>query len=137
RNRSGGAGMPINHAVLGLLVQGPSYGYELRGSFERAIGPQWGTLNIGHLYQVLERLTRDGFVTRRTQHQEDRPDRVIYRLTVAGRGELERWLSEPSTHAGYRDDFFLKLFVASRTGTASVREVVRIHREGCLQEPAA
>jgi DNA-binding PadR family transcriptional regulator len=54
--------LSIHHAVLGLLADGPSYGYELKANFERAIGPQWGELNIGHLYQVLERLERDGLV---------------------------------------------------------------------------
>ena len=51
--------MPLQHAVLSLLVDGPSYGYELKGAFERSVGPQWGALNIGHLYQVLDRLSRD------------------------------------------------------------------------------
>ena len=55
--------MPINHAVLALLRDGPSHGYELKAAFEAAIGPQWGALNIGHLYQVLDRLSRDGLVT--------------------------------------------------------------------------
>ena|SRR6266536_700709 len=129
--------MPIHHAVLGLLAEGPSYGYELRGSFEEAIGPQWGELNIGHLYQVLERLKRDGFVTNRVMAQTDRPDRVMHRLTPRGREELRRWLAEPSTRqAGYRDDFFLKLFVASRSGESSLRDVLRIQRESQLQELA-
>src|SRR6266508_2428323 len=74
-----GGEMPIHHAVLGLLAEGPSYGYELKGSFEEAIGPQWGELNIGHLYQVLDRLMRDGFVTKRVVAQTDRPDRMVYR----------------------------------------------------------
>ena len=29
--------MAIQHAVLGLLAEGPSYGYELKASFQRAI----------------------------------------------------------------------------------------------------
>ena len=57
--------MPIQHAVLALLAEGESYGYELKGDFEASIGPQWGGLNIGHLYQVLDRLVRDGLVTKR------------------------------------------------------------------------
>jgi len=130
--------LPIHHAVLGLLADGPSYGYELKASFEQAIGPQWGELNIGHLYQVLERLGRDGFVTKRTIPQIDRPDRVVYRLTADGKAELQRWLSEPVVRrAGYRDDFFLKLFVASRSGTDALRNVIKVQREGYLQEIAS
>ncbi len=127
--------MPIHHAVLGLLEDGPSYGYELKANLESAIGPQFGELNIGHIYQVLDRLVRDGLVSRREVAQRDRPDKVVYRSTKAGRQELERWLAEPSVRrAGYRDDFFLKLFVASRSDAQGVRDVVRVQREALLAE---
>jgi DNA-binding PadR family transcriptional regulator len=127
--------VPIHHAVLGLLADGPSYGYELKASFEDAIGPQWGELNIGHVYQVLDRLVRDGLVTRREVSQRDRPDKVVYRLTRAGRSELDQWLGEPVVRQrGYRDDFFLKLFVASRLGPDRVREAVRVQRVTYLAE---
>jgi DNA-binding PadR family transcriptional regulator len=129
--------MPIQHAVLGLLAGGPSYGYELKVSFEEAIGPQWGELNIGHLYQILDRLIRDGLVTRRTVTQYDRPDKLVYRLTAAGRGELRRWLDEPFMRStGYRDDFFLKLFVASRLGVEALKAVVKGQRKVYLAELA-
>jgi len=130
--------VPIHHAVLGLLADGPSYGYELKGRFEEAVGPQWGELNIGHLYQVLERLARDGLVTRREVPQRNRPDRVVYRLTPAGREELDRWLGKPvARQGGYRDDFFLKLFVSSRLGQERLRETIRAQREAYMAELAA
>ncbi len=129
--------MPIHHAVLGLLSEGPSYGYELKASFEEAVGPQWGELNIGHLYQVLDRLARDGLVTKRDIAQRARPDKVVYRLTRNGRSELDRWLAEPLGRRSYRDDFFLKLFVAARLGPDSVRTVARSQREAYLAELGA
>lgn len=127
--------MPIQHAVLALLAGGPSHGYELKSSFEESVGPQWGELNIGHLYQVLERLVRDQLVTRRQVAQGDRPDKTVYRLTAAGRKELERWLSAPFVRrGGYRDDFFLKLFAASLLGREALAEVTRVQREAYLGE---
>lgn len=130
--------MPIHHAVLGLLADGASYGYELKANFERAIGPQWGVLNIGHLYQVLERLVRDGLVTKRAIEQTRRPDKVVYRLTKQGRAELERWLAAPAARpGGYRDDFFLKLFVASRLGEEQLRAALQVQRLDYLAELSA
>jgi DNA-binding PadR family transcriptional regulator len=127
--------MPIQHAVLALLAQGDSYGYELRAEFERAVGPQWGELNIGHLYQVLDRLVRDGLVTRREVPQPRLPDRVVYRLTRTGRGELARWLEAPFVRqSGYRDDFFLKLLAASRLGRSELELVLRTQRAAYLSE---
>ena len=109
--------MAISHAVLALLAEGPCHGYQLRAAFEQAVGPQWGGLNIGHLYQVLDRLDRDGQVTSSVLPQSDRPDRRVYALTDAGRAELERWLAEPVERAaGYRDDLMLKLMAAARAG---------------------
>jgi DNA-binding PadR family transcriptional regulator len=108
--------MPLHHAVLALLSDKPAHGYELKNSFEQAVGDQWGGLNIGHLYQILDRLSRDGLIESQRQPQQVKPDRVIHRLTPAGRAELDRWLAEPAIAArGYRDDFFLKVMAAVRS----------------------
>jgi DNA-binding PadR family transcriptional regulator len=109
--------MPLHHAVLALLADRPAHGYELKSSFEQAVGDQWGGLNIGHLYQILDRLSRDGLIESERQPQAIKPDRVVHRLTRKGRAELERWLAEPSVRQrGYRDDFFLKLMAAVHAG---------------------
>jgi DNA-binding PadR family transcriptional regulator len=112
--------MPLHHAVLALLSDKPAHGYELKNSFEQAVGDQWGGLNIGHLYQILDRLSRDGLIESERQPQQVKPDRVIHRLTPAGRAELDRWLAEPAIPArGYRDDFFLKIMAAARATTST------------------
>ncbi len=109
--------MPLHHAVLALLAAKPAHGYELKNSFEQAVGDQWGGLNIGHLYQILDRLARDGLIDSERQPQPVKPDRLVHRLTPAGRAELDRWLAEPAIPArGYRDDFFLKVMAAARSG---------------------
>ena len=130
--------MPIHHAVLALLADQPAHGYDLRNQFQESVGPQWGDLNIGHLYQVLDRLVRDGLVTKESVAQVDRPDKLVYELTGAGREELERWLEAPFVRqGGYRDDFFLKLFAASRLGRDRLESVLRVQREAYLGELAA
>lgn len=127
--------MPIQHAVLALLVDGESHGYELREQFERAVGPQWGELSIGHLYQVLDRLAREGMVTRRGVRQTSRPDRIVYRLTGTGRAELDAWLETPFVRqSGYRDDFFLKLAAAARLGRTALERVIEVQRKGYTEE---
>jgi DNA-binding PadR family transcriptional regulator len=129
--------MAIQHAVLALLTAGPSYGYELKGSFEAAVGPQWGALNIGHLYQILDRLCRDELVVvAERRPQPVKPDRVVYEITAAGRAELDRWLGEPSPRSGgFRDDFFLKVTAAARSGVPElVRSVLANQRRHLLRE---
>ena len=128
--------MALHHALLSLLAAGESYGYELKGAFEHAVGPQWGALNIGHLYQVLDRLKRDGHVkVIRAEPQPRRPDRLIYAITDAGRDELRRWLNTPSPPAaGYRDDLYLKLVAAARAGRDELAGVTCRERESQLAE---
>jgi DNA-binding PadR family transcriptional regulator len=128
--------MPLHHAVLALLSAKPAHGYELKSSFEQAVGDQWGGLNIGHLYQILDRLSRDGLIDSERQPQQVKPDRVIHRLTPAGRAELDRWLNEPAVRAhGYRDDFFLKIMAAVRSGDpATLTAVLSRQRTHLLRQ---
>jgi DNA-binding PadR family transcriptional regulator len=128
--------MPLHHAVLALLSAKPAHGYELKASFERSVGEQWGGLNIGHLYQILDRLARDGLIESQRQRQPVKPDRVVHRLTQAGRAELDRWLSEPSVRSrGYRDDFFLKLMAAAQEADGdTVAGVLSRQRAHLLKE---
>ncbi|MCW2986228.1 MAG: PadR family transcriptional regulator, partial [Conexibacter sp.] len=128
--------MPLHHALLSLLQPRESYGYELKGAFERAVGPQWGPLNIGHVYQLLERLLRDDLVTEVGAVATDRrPDRRMYAITDAGRAELDDWLSRPAgLGTGYRDELHLKLVAAARVGEEALRAIVRRERETLLGE---
>jgi DNA-binding PadR family transcriptional regulator len=128
--------MPIQHAVLALLADGPSHGYELKAKFEAAVGPQWGPLNIGHVYQVLDRLSRDGLAVFERLEQRVKPDRLVYEITDAGRAELARWLAEPSPRtSGFRDDFFLKVMAAAHSRDPDVVEAaLRAQRVFLLQE---
>jgi DNA-binding PadR family transcriptional regulator len=128
--------MPLHHAVLALLTAKPAHGYELKGSFEQSVGDQWGGLNIGHLYQILDRLARDGLIDSERQPQPVKPDRLVHRITPAGRAELDRWLTEPSVRTrGYRDDFFLKVMAAAQAGDpAMLADVLRRQRAYLLRE---
>jgi DNA-binding PadR family transcriptional regulator len=128
--------MALHHAVLALLADKPAHGYQLKGSFEEAVGDQWGGLNIGHLYQILDRLNRDGLIESQRQPQQVKPDRVVHRITPAGRAELDRWLGEPSPRTrGYRDDFFLKLIAAVQSGDQGLLDgVLRRQRAHLLRE---
>src|ERR1700733_585539 len=128
--------MPLHHAVLALLAAKPALGDELKRSFEQAVGDQWGGLNIGHLYQILDRLARDGLIDSERQPQPVKPDRLVHRITPAGRAELDRWLTEPSVRTrGYRDDFFLKVMAAAQAGDpAMLADVLRRQRAHLLRE---
>ena len=126
----------LHHLVLALLRESPRHGYDLKGEFEALVGPQFGALNIGHLYQLLERLVRDGLAQSHRETQETRPDRLVHTITDKGRDELDEWLAQPGRpSAGYRDEFFLRLAAARRRGDVGViHAVVENRRSILLQE---
>src|ERR1700755_2348530 len=127
--------MPLHHAVLALLVDGPSHGYELKGRFEVAIGPQWGGLNVGHLYQILYRMVRDGFDPRSHVPQSAGPYKTRYTLSAAGLEELRTWATSAWVRtSGFRDELFLKLFGAARLGPQTLAAFVAIQRETYVSE---
>jgi hypothetical protein len=62
----------------------------------------------------------------------------MYRLTKSGRLELDQWLATPYVRqGGYRDDFFLKLFSASRLGSDALAMTLRVQRQAYLNELAS
>lgn len=85
---------------------------------------------------MLERLSRDGFVTSARTAQQVKPDRVVYEMTLAGADELHDWMSSPTPRtAGFRDDLVLKIMAAARTGDAqTVASVISTQRVHLLHE---
>lgn len=78
---------PIESAVLGLLAQGPAYGYEI-ARLLRAGG--FGEVTGGTLYPLLRRLEDASFVTSSWRDSDDGPPRKYYEVTSAGREETAR-----------------------------------------------
>jgi DNA-binding PadR family transcriptional regulator len=109
----------IKHTLLGLLTEGERHGWDLRSSFELLLADTW-PLNDGQVYTTLARLERDGLVSSHTVEQRDRPDRRMYRITNAGRDELQRWLTEtPADTPLLKDELFLKVLIHALTGSGN------------------
>jgi DNA-binding PadR family transcriptional regulator len=88
---------PINWGLLGLLIQRPSYGYELVQRFERTYGDTLELSSRSQIYTALDSLARRGLI----EHAQDarvgdpvRQPKLHYRATEAGIRVYERWLVE-------------------------------------------
>jgi DNA-binding PadR family transcriptional regulator len=51
----------LDLAILGLLMDQPLHGYELRKRLSESLGPMWG-ISYGSLYPALRRLEREGAI---------------------------------------------------------------------------
>lgn len=79
----------LDAVLLGALADGPLHGYAIVKSLQKNSN---GLLRLGEgqLYPALHKLEQVGFVTATWDQQEGKPSRRVYRLTQAGRDELER-----------------------------------------------
>jgi DNA-binding PadR family transcriptional regulator len=118
--------MSVRHALLALLSEGPKYGLQLREEFEARTGEVW-PLNVGQVYQTLQRLERDGLVE--SDDDGDEGPQKGFRITDDGAAELASWLRTPPDLASPpRDELVMKVLVAVRMPGTDVREVIQVHR---------
>lgn len=123
--------MSIRHALLALLSEGPKYGLQLGQEFEARTGEVW-PLNIGQVYTTLQRLERDGLVES-NDTEMDGPQKD-FRITDAGRGELQDWLRTPSDDpVPPRHELVIKVLVAMGVPGVDVTEVVQAHRHRLVE----
>jgi PadR family transcriptional regulator AphA len=129
--------MVLDHAILGFLCLRPLTGYKLKKSFDSSIRHFW-TVDQSHIYRVLSRLSKDGYVTSELVPQQDKPNRKVYRITSEGRQEFLRWLiSGEVKNVSIREPLLVRIFFA---GLLSDKQALDILREevacssDCLSE---
>ena len=123
--------MSIRRGLLALLAQEPMYGAQLRSEFESRTGGTW-PLNVGQVYTTLARLERDGLVE--GAGEADAEGRIAYRLTDAGRTEVQRWWAAPvDRDSTPRDELVIKLALAVTVPGVDVQRVVQTQRTATLR----
>jgi DNA-binding PadR family transcriptional regulator len=103
-------------AVLGMLTLKPMSGYEIRATIGESIAYFW-TESFGQIYPTLNRLAKEGLVTRRGERGGSRT-RLIYSLTDAGREVLADWLRRPAEPQVPRNELLFKLFFSRHANPA-------------------
>lgn len=118
--------MSVRQSLLSILAQGPCYGYQLRTEFDRRIGSLW-PLNVGQIYNTLERLERDSLVARGAA---DSQGHVYWQITDAGRVEAARWMSSPVERGqAARDELAIKVAIAATLPGSDAAAVIAAQRD--------
>ncbi len=81
--------MDIQHALLGLLSEGPLSGYDMKRILQRTPLFHWSG-NNNQVYRALADLEREGLIATETLRADDAPTKKLHRLTAAGSVELRR-----------------------------------------------
>lgn len=117
--------MSVRQSLLAILDQGPCYGYQLRAEFDRRTGSAW-PLNVGQIYNTLDRLERDGLVEK---GETDDQGHVYWQITAEGSTQAQGWLQRPVERAdAARDELVLKITVAATLPGVDIAEIVRAQR---------
>jgi DNA-binding PadR family transcriptional regulator len=123
--------MTVRQSLLAILDQGPCYGYQLRAEFARRTGGSW-PLNVGQIYNTLDRLERDGLVAKGAV---DEHGHVYWEITDAGTAEVRDWLSSPVERTqGTRDELAIKLAVAATLPGIDVAGIIQTQRRASLAQ---
>lgn len=137
----------VNWTVLGLLLERPSYGYELHQRMARRFPAELLDPHPSHVYAALNVLERRGLIEpmpdadhdetgRESAHQ--RQPRVHYRATAEGARAFRSWFAEQMRSDPAHGDFIrrLALAVGTRRGRL-MRDLVDAYEDGCAREAQA
>src|SRR6266852_9737253 len=116
---------------MGLLVEEPLHGYEVKNRFEAMLG---GTsdVNTGQIYTTLQRLERDGLV-RPAGPRGDR-GKLLYELSPEGQKALKQWLAQPdSGPQQLHEDIYVKLLLATRLADGDLTQLWGRQKRAYLQ----
>ncbi|TFD15057.1 PadR family transcriptional regulator [Cryobacterium sp. TMT1-2-2] len=122
--------MSVRQSLLAILNQGPCYGYQLRAEFDRRTGSTW-PLNVGQIYNTLDRLERDGLVQKA---DIDADGQNYVEITDAGRAEVAEWLGSPVVRTiATRDELAIKLAIAVTLPGVDIAQVIQVQRTATMR----
>ena len=127
--------MSVRQSLLAILDQGPCYGYQLRTEFDRRTGSTW-PLNVGQIYNTLDRLARDGLVEKLDAHDvgPESAGQIYFCITEAGRSQVAGWLGSPVERtAATRDELAIKLAIAVTLPGVDIARVIQVQRAATLR----
>ena len=125
----------LRYIILGLLGARPMTGYDIKQAFDRALASYWNAGN-SQIYTTLKNLSQVHLVESEVIVQTSRPNRKVYRLTAAGRTELDHWLAEEVPERFSKDEFLIKLFFCGEIADELALRHLQEHRESLLKQLA-
>jgi DNA-binding PadR family transcriptional regulator len=134
RRAQGPMTSPVNWALLGLIIERPSYAYELAQRFERIYGDTLVLSSSSHAYTALGALKDRSLIEEIPGSGTERQPKPHYRATGTGSEEYRAWLVGQVSEDRRRQ----RLFAIQLTGLArdseAALEVISGCEHACLEE---
>jgi DNA-binding PadR family transcriptional regulator len=117
-------------ALLALLDDGPTHGFDLKRRYDALLGHE-RELKYGQVYATLQRLERDGLADGVGVEAGSGADRKVYAITEHGVEELDHWLTSPEPASSRPAEIFTRVVLALVSGR-SADQVLDVHRRSYL-----
>jgi DNA-binding PadR family transcriptional regulator len=129
---------PVVTAVLALVIERPSYGYELSRRFEERFGELY-PVSRSRIYQVLDRLLRQGLIERMptdpAQHSVRQP-KPHYRATPEGARSHREWMAATIRADPRREELVRRLLATGARDIRTMLQVIDVYQRACLDDMA-
>lgn len=105
--------MKSDDIVLGILVDKPATGYEIKNQFS-TIFSNFYNASFGSVYPILHKLDKEGKVSFEVVSQLGKPNKKVYSITTKGKKAFESYLQQPVESKKIKWDFMVRLFYSSQ-----------------------
>lgn len=132
---------PVNYAVLGLVIEKPSYGYELMQRLQNRYGELLVVSSPSHVYAALDRLQRERLIVHHDRGSalepadEDAPARqpkVTYRATADGAVVYRQWLAEQLRDDGARVELIGRMIATGARDLRAIGDLIDRYDAECV-----
>ncbi len=121
------------YAILGVLLEGPTTGYEIKSLMGRSTVYFWRESD-STIYPMLKVLAKEGKVLSEIVYV-GKKKKEVFSITEMGRMEFKAWFESPTGEETPRNEFLLKLFFVTdrnemiRLFQERLEKVEKIHEE--------
>jgi DNA-binding PadR family transcriptional regulator len=115
-------------AILGILMLGPSSGYEIAKFCREVLNSFWSE-SYGQIYPRLKQLVEQGLVKKKELPGSNRR-KAIYTITAKGRKAVAAWAAQPSAPQPVRNEMLLKVFFGAELPLETSRQQIAQFLDG-------
>ncbi len=127
----------VQWALLGLVIERPSYGYELAQRFEVAYDGMLHLSGVSYVYTALDTLQRRGMIEEIPGTRSGRQPKPRYQATADGVDSYKERLTAQIQEDFRRSRLFARQLAVFAHEPEVALEVIERYDEACLEEASA
>jgi DNA-binding PadR family transcriptional regulator len=134
REQQGSMQSPVNWALLGLVIERPSYAYKLAQRFDSTYDGALALSSTSHVYTALRSLLERRLIEELPGSGTGRQPKPCYQATREGLQDYKRWLIGQLSEERRRQRLFAIELAALMSEPELARAVIDGYEQECLRE---